>query len=225
MSSTSSVVPLHTFSHGLRAVAVLASLGTTLPAFAGELTPTNFTTLHSATADFNYFSALESGAYVFSLGGPVNAYANYQANSFGSQILGSMGWQCLGINSQDPLTGTTTTLDDVRTFIDFSGLPVLGGGTFTYDIEFNSPTGAVTLRGIPTGASGAWSIVDAGQQTTVFNDAAVVANGRYTVSFTGSWSSETQFLANVLEVSTGIIPAPGAVALLGLAGLAGRRRR
>ena len=86
----------------------------------------------------------------------------------------------------------------------------------------NSPS--YTVNGVTksvTFAAAAATMVQ-GRDYLVYENIAANANGRITIAYAGGWDSNSGLTAIQIE---GGIPAPGALALLGLAGVVGARRR
>jgi hypothetical protein len=86
----------------------------------------------------------------------------------------------------------------------------------------NSPS--YSVNGVVQTASYAASTsgLVAGRDYLRFENIAADANGRLTIAYLGGWDSNSGLTAIQIE---GAIPAPGALALLGLAGVVGFRRR
>jgi hypothetical protein len=134
------------------------------------------------------------------------------------------------VGLQGGLTGTLTGMDITANFYDSvsSGvwasdlLVAVSDGTSVAGIEWG---GFNASFGFQDGGSFSWSYSYgtytssfSGYNVAVNNGSLVVANG-WTTSPGGSWSG------TITLYGVDIVPAPGALALLGVAGLAGRRRR
>jgi hypothetical protein len=187
-------------------------------AFAGG-TNASFTTLHAASVSGSYTGAEESGTFDFSL--PFStSYVQYQ------NPVGSYGLSVLLVG------GVSTGVDG------FGGALLFNTGvfnlqsvsaTFIWEIEFSSLDGAVRMLESQVDSGSTLSAVNAFGQSVALGEGALLANGRYLFTYTTNVVSTPGFGFNnaggtfLFESAT--IPAPGAIALLGLAGLAGRRRR
>ena len=134
------------------------------------------------------------------------------------------------VGLQGGLTGTLTGMDITTDFYASASpdvwasdlLVAVSDGTSVSGIEwggFNASFGYVdggSFSWAP--AYGTYSASFSGYNVAVNNGSLVVANG-WTISPGASWSG------TITLYGVDVVPAPGALALLGVAGLAGRRRR
>jgi MYXO-CTERM domain-containing protein len=128
------------------------------------------------------------------------------------------------------LTGTLTGMDITADFYDSASsgvwasdlLVAVSDGNFSSGIEwggFNATFNYLDGGGFSWSYSyGTYSSSFSGYNLAVDNGTLYVANG-WTTSPGGSWSG------TITLYGVDVVPAPGALALLGVAGLAGRRRR
>ncbi len=134
------------------------------------------------------------------------------------------------VGVQGGLTGTLTGMSITTNFYDSASsgvwasdlLVAVSDGTSVAGIEWG---GFNASFGFQDGGSFSWSpgygnysASFSGYNVAVNNGSLVVANG-WSTSPGGAWSG------TITLIGVDVVPAPGAVALLGLAGLAGRRRR
>lgn len=160
------------------------------------------------TETFESYNGFYSGGISSSMGG-----VNWSATASGGLYVGAVGTsKALSTNNPGPMT------------ISFSGSPLTGvaGNIFGTDINFAVVPSIVQL-----------SLQD-GTTYIGFVDAATAFVGFYS---TGAAITGITISAQPLPGGTNavyptfdnmtfaVVPAPGAIALLGLAGLAGRRRR
>lgn len=181
------------------------------------------------------YNGLIGGRHVWSVYAVTSNANNVMLNVIGHTVTaGSMS----GVEHNDFGGGTwnpqlTILPDQIAndSFVTVTGLP--GGGT-NLDPSFGTGAGAA----IPAGAG--WFTANPGTDIlftggrikimqvagSTYSNAAGGAfyTGRLTVGYKLNSSSTTPLYAENLSYTIGI-PAPGALALLGLAGLAGRRRR
>jgi MYXO-CTERM domain-containing protein len=137
--------------------------------------------------------------------------------------IGQAGTAYLGVYSAKPgidsLTGGVSFVFDPDSIV----------ATVTWDIEFSSLDGGVRMNGSLTDVGGMLTALDAFGQSVTLGEGALLANGRYifnySISLPAFKGDGFSGAGADLYFESAAIPAPGAVALLGLAGLAGRRRR
>ncbi len=218
------------FANRARVIAgVMAGFSAAGSAFAGEPT-TQFTTLHAATIDFTYTGrvanvATESASYGFDFNGPANGmYFGDPIGSYGFGKLanGVAGWAIWDDYGKDLVSGGIQFNNS-----NFGGQEIYG--TLTWDLEFSSAEGGVFVDELSGAQKNIWSAVNSLGESIDFSEGAILANGRYTISLNFYSYSQQYWLggigADMYFGSASVVPAPGAIALLGLAGLAGRRRR
>jgi MYXO-CTERM domain-containing protein len=134
------------------------------------------------------------------------------------------------VGVQGGLSGTLTGMDISVNFYNSASsgvwasdlLVAVSDGTSVAGIEwggFNASFGYVDGGSFSwSPAYGNYSASFTGYSVAVNNGSLVVANG-WSTSPGGAWSG------TITLYGVDVVPAPGAIALLGLAGLAGRRRR
>ena len=117
-------------------------------------------------------------------------------------------------------------------YVTVTGQAGAAAGT-NLDPSFGAGTGAA----IPNGAG--WLTANPGSPIlfsggrikimqvagSSFSQSAVGYTARLTIGYKANANSTTPLYAENLTYTIGLVPAPGALALLGIAGLAGRRRR
>lgn len=140
------------------------------------------------------------------------------------------GLQCILPAGENTLVGTLTGMSIVTNFYASASsgvwasdlLVAVSDGTSTAGIEwggFNASFGFTDGGGFSwSPAYGTYSSSFSGYNMAVNNGTLFVCNG-WSTSPGGSWSGD------ITLYGVSVVPAPGAVALLGVAGLAGRRRR
>ena len=227
------------FENSARVLAgVVAVLGAAGSAVAG-VPAADYTTIHSALMSFNYSgvngSVTESGNHTLFLTDPVSYVAPFGPESLnfgnaGSPGTGDATWYLAG-GYTDP---DGAPLGDVLAgFVFFD--PVFNvqsfAGLWTFDVEFQSAQGGVAITSLepPFAIDGlSVSMTNALGEAVDLSVGTILANGRYSIT-----ASYQDFDFNGLPFNgfgfgmtvDAAVPAPGAIALLGLAGLAGRRRR
>ena len=196
---------------GLVAAAVASTSSAAIIVFTNEFVWDTYATANDAvmaTEDFGTYSGFYGSPLTGSLAG-----VNWSAAASGGIYVGAAGGtNALSTNNPEPMT------------ISFSGAPLTGvaGNIFGTDINFNVVPSIVQL-----------SLQD-GTTYIGFVDAATAFVGFYS---TGAAITSVTISAQPLPGGTNavyptfdnmtfaVVPTPGAVALLGLAGLAGSRRR
>jgi hypothetical protein len=128
----------------------------------------------------------------------------------------------------------SSTGDQVTAFISSNGTgPMLSGFTALWTFDNTGTFEDATSSGtgsLPTGLDSTTStLLTGGKNYGVFNyasfsGAADAATWRARIADQSNWSTGTQ-TTDLSDRSFAIIPAPGAIALLGAAGLVGARRR
>jgi hypothetical protein len=176
-----------------------------------------FSTLHGATISATY--ALSGFPQPYSLSSNFTASSNavFNVDYFGPNSVVRTSIELSGDSSVgiDTLGSRVVTTDGAI----FTALAF----TMTWDIEFASSLGGVQLTDFQA-PNGFATVTDA-----LGNDVssqAFLANGRYTITYSNEPNDVRPYGIGVfMEFEPYAVPAPGAIALLGLAGLANRRRR
>jgi len=217
------------FANRARVIAgIVAVTGTAGTASAGDITPAGFTTMHAASMQWSYFGSangvLDAGSGQFDYNGP-STNALEVEHLFGTVSQGRAVYE---------LATWLDGVDSISVSAGSQNWQYVGvwAASCTLDVEFNNAMGGVMVDWMTYGdTSSQWTITDALGATTTLSVGDVVANGRYTLSFSGVQTQPTPgafltgFNMYIDVVGASVVPAPGAIALLGLAGLAGRRRR
>lgn len=164
--------------------------------------------------------------YDFYMDGPsatsTNRYGNYLYDPTGTKILAGCTMQ--NNTGQFYLLSNYNNAGTVGNFSFSTGTSgILARNTwYTFQYSFNTTTGRVTAGFKAFGAA---------SFTEFFVDGAAAGSvaGEYdligSVNAAAAGTSTLGFYDNIEAFTTVGVPAPGAIALLGLAGLAGRRRR
>lgn len=167
----------------------------------------------AASADLTF--DLGTFSLTGSLAGPTNDYTFSWTGYL-------EGFSFSGDYSEDPVNATYASDTRLRVYLD--GVEVYHIGGFTdpgadwdfQGVQSNAPGFyAHGLGGAPWGGDGN-------------HDGSISGSGDWEFVFTNGWHSDattTQTWSNASLVLANAIPAPGALALLGLAGLVGARRR
>ena len=164
--------------------------------------------------------------YDFYMDGPsansTNRYGNYLYDTTGTKIIAGCTMQ--NNTGQFYLLSNYNNAGTIGNFSFSTGTSgILARNTwYTFQYSFNSTTGRVTAGFKAFGAA---------SFTEFFVDGAAAGSvaGEYdligSVNAAAAGTSTLGFYDNIEAFTTVGVPAPGAIALLGLAGLAGRRRR
>ena len=164
--------------------------------------------------------------YDFYMDGPsansTNRYGNYLYDTTGTKIIAGCTMQ--NSTGQFYLLSNYNNAGTIGNFSFSTGTSgILARNTwYTFQYSFNSTTGRVTAGFKAFGAA---------TFTDFFVDGAAAGSvaGEYdligSVNAAAAGTSTLGFYDNIEAFTTVGVPAPGAIALLGLAGLAGRRRR
>ena len=181
-----------------------------------------FNTMGSNPAGNNLFVM----TYDFYMDGPsansTNRYGNYLYDTTGTKIIAGCTMQ--NNTGQFYLLSNYNNAGTIGNFSFSTGTSgILARNTwYTFQYSFNSTTGRVTAGFKAFGAA---------SFTEFFVDGAAAGSvaGEYdligSVNAAAAGTSTLGFYDNIEAFTTVGVPAPGAIALLGLAGLAGRRRR
>jgi len=215
---------------------VVASLGACGTALAGG-GPAVFTTLNSGWGNFSYSGVntltgvAETGTETVTFTGPSNLENVLLNEPFGTGLNGGVaGWSVFGSGNTDTIL--------MGSFWSNSNFAVMAyDGLFVANFTLTSATGAAVISNIfpPAGYPGVFvELKDATSGALMNTDVGtILTNGNYVLTTLGSFVAKGTPEANMGNGSFGAaidfqpasVPAPGAIALLGLAGLAGRRRR
>lgn len=182
------------------------------------------------------YGGLVGGRHVWSVYAVSNDVNHVMLNVIGhTTTAGSMA----GVEHNDFGGGTwsptLTILPDQLandSYVTVTGQAGAAAGT-NLDPSFGAGTGAA----IPNGAG--WLTANPGSPIlfsggrikimqvagSSFSQSAVGYTARLTIGYKANANSTTPLYAENLTYTIGLVPAPGALALLGIAGLAGRRRR
>jgi hypothetical protein len=160
------------------------------------------------TENFETYNGFYASPLTGSMGG-----VNWSANAVGGLYVGAVGSsQALSTNNPVPMT------------ISFSGAPVSGvsGNIYGTDINFNVVPSIVQLS-LQDGTSYIGFIDSATAFVGFYSTGAAIT--AVTISAQPLPGGTNSVYATFDNMTFAVVPAPGAIALLGLAGLAGRRRR
>jgi len=138
---------------------------------------------------------------------------NWSASAPGGLFVGSVaGSPALSTNLVEPLT------------ISFAGAPLQGvaGRFFGTDVNFNVVPALITVS-LQDGSSFVGFVTDAAAFTGFYSTGPAITSISFTAQAPPGGSGVVY--PTVDDLRFAVIPAPGAVALLGLAGLVGFRRR
>ena len=181
-----------------------------------------FNTMGSNPAENNVFNM----TYDFYMGGVSansrNRYGNYLYDTTGTKILAGVTMQ--NDTGQFYLLSNYNNAGTIGNFSFSAGTSaILARNTwYTFMYTFNSTTGRVTAGFKAYGAA---------TFTEFFVDGAAAGSvaGEYdligSVNQAAAGTSTLGYYDNINAFTSAAVPAPGAIALLGLAGLVGRRRR
>ncbi|MFM7133368.1 MAG: hypothetical protein ACKO0W_03530 [Planctomycetota bacterium] len=195
---------------------VLAAASTQLASsavivFAAESLWSSYTTAGGfgiVTEDFSGYS----GFYASGLAGTTTGAA------------GTVNWNASASGGLFAAAGLFSTNNIAPLSFDFSSSQVraVGGNFFSTDINFNFVTSIIQVS-LNDGTSYFGSIDSAADFVGFYSTSALISS--ITITAIPVPGGEQSVYPTVDNLSWGIVPAPGAIALLGLAGLAGRRRR
>ncbi|MFM7133369.1 MAG: hypothetical protein ACKO0W_03535 [Planctomycetota bacterium] len=194
----------------LAAVSVQAASGAVI-VFAAESLWTSYTTSGGfgiVTEDFSGYS----GFYASGLAGTTTGAA------------GTVNWTASASGGLYAAAGLFSTNNIAPLSFDFSSTQVrsVGGNFFSTDINFNFVTSIIQVS-LNDGTSYFGQIDNAADFVGFYSTNALISS--ITITAIPVPGGTQSVYPTVDNLSWGIVPAPGAIALLGLAGLAGRRRR
>ncbi len=175
--------------------------------------------LNTATLQFGYDFFNDYGVFgAVAMDGPVS----YSSPIYGSGLLTQFTAQGfdLTINSTAQANGQSFTIIQYFSVTDAVNYSLIGGAAANgvHRVQMRRITG--TQFGVPTGPA----VFDTGNYVSSgFDFAGTIDVGNYYIQLEFSRSGPTN--AQLFDLDFTPVPAPGAVALLGLAGLAGGRRR
>ena len=149
-----------------------------------------------------------------------DAYSGF-APTF-SGVLGGVAWSATATGGMYAQGGVMSTNNPVTMYFDFAGgVSGVGGQFFATDINFNFVPSMIMV-GLADG-SGFIGLVSSTTQWQGFWSSGPAITS-ISVQVMGGSGSPTLY-PSAESISVAVIPAPGAFALLGAAGLAARRRR
>lgn len=192
------------------AAAVASSSSAAIIVFTNEFVWDTYANSDGAslvTESFESYNGFYGSPLTGSLGG-----VNWSASASGGIFVGAVGSsQALSTNNPEPMT------------LSFAGQDVFGfaGNIYGTDINFNVVPSIVQLS-LEDGTSYIGFVDSATQFVGFYSTGAAIT--AVTIS-AQPLPGGTNNVYATLDNMTFAIPAPGAIALLGLAGLAGRRRR
>jgi MYXO-CTERM domain-containing protein len=179
-------------------------------------------TMGSNPSENNVFNM----TYDFYMGGvsanSKNRYGNYLYDTTGTKILAGCTMQ--NDTGQFYLLSNYNNAGTIGNFSFSTGTSgILARNTwYTFSMTFNSTTGRTTAGFKAYGAASFTEFfVDGAAAGSVAGEYDLVAS----VNAAAAGTSTLGFYDNINAFTSSSVPAPGAIALLGLAGLVGRRRR
>jgi MYXO-CTERM domain-containing protein len=181
-----------------------------------------FNTMGSNPSENNVFTM----TYDFYMGGAsatsTNRYGNYLYDTTGTKILAGCSMQ--NNTGQFYLLSNYNNAGTVGNFSFSTGVAgILARNTwYTFSMSFNSTTGR-TVAGFQAFGAATFTefFVDGAAAGSVAGEYDLVAS----VNAAAAGTSTLGFYDNIDAYTSSSVPAPGAIALLALAGLTGRRRR
>ena len=188
----------------LVAVSISQAASAGITAFSNAVLWNNFVTVQSLVVAQENFSSY-SGAYP-SLTGSVGGVSWTASASSG------------GVEVQNGVLATDLAAPRTLTFTFGPGARAVGGNFFAVDSAFNVVPSIVQVS-LANGFS------YAGSSSSVSDFAGFLSTDSDITSITISVSGSGTIYAAADNLSVGVVPAPGAIALLGAAGAAARRRR
>jgi len=180
-----------------------------------------FNTMGSNPAGNNLFVM----TYDFYMDGPsatsTNRYGNYLYDSTGTKILAGCTMQ--NNTGQFYLLSNYNNAGTIGNFSFSTGTSGIlqRNRWYTFSMTFNSTTGRTTAGFSTDGGAFTEFFVDGAAAGSVAGEYDLIAS----VNAAAAGTSTLGFYDNISAYTTVGVPAPGAIALLGLAGLTGRRRR
>jgi hypothetical protein len=137
---------------------------------------------------------------------------------------GTVNWTASASGGLYAAAGLFSTNNIAPLSFDFSSTQVraVGGNFFSTDINFNFVTSIIQVS-LNDGTSYFGQIDNAADFVGFYSTDALISS--ITITAIPTPGGTQSVYPTVDNLSWGVVPAPGAIALLGLAGLAGRRRR
>jgi MYXO-CTERM domain-containing protein len=163
---------------------------------------------------FAQFAAAQ-GAAVATEG--FDSYSGFAASYDG--VLAGVSWSASATSGMFAADGLMSTNNPETMFFDFAGgVNGVGGQFFATDINFNFVASTIMV-GLADGSGFVGVVNSASQFQGFYSTGAAITSISVQVMGTGNLYPTADSL------SVAVVPAPGAVALLAVAGLAGARRR
>ena len=196
-------------------------------ALVGRTTSQYDNTTNAAEGYFNIGGGADANGALEVLG--FDDYQSIATNNISLEEFVFVG----GVNSSDPITGPGPGgvvffdfFDSSGAFVDGFGTVLSDGGNFIWTITLNNPFeiaagGFVQMSYDDEDLAGTGTIAATGQWFATADDA-IVGDNLLSNGFTSPDGTELNFAFGITGTE---IPAPGAMAVLGLGGLAAARRR
>lgn len=199
------------FHQGMAFIAAIAACTATtnasIIAFTQQTIWEGFATGNSLTIVTETFDAYADGFYTSPLAGNTGP-VNWVANATG------------GIYVQGGVFATNNSTELIFDFV--GGVNAVSGNFFGTDYDFNLVPSMVYLT-LQDGSSYLGFINSTDAYTGFYSTGALITSLRFTAVAPGG--SQAGVFPSVNNLFFGVVPAPSAIALLGVAGLFGRRRR
>jgi len=162
--------------------------------------------------------AASSGASVATEG--FDAYNGFAPSYSG--VLGGVSWSANAAGGMYASGGVMSTNNPAPMYFDFAGgVTGVGGQFFATDVNFNFVPSMIMV-GLADGSGFIGLVSSASQWQGFWSNGPAITS--ISIQVMGGSGSPTLF-PSADSISVAVIPAPGAVALLGVAGVAARRRR
>ncbi len=199
--------PIPGFIAVFAAASSVGAASASIIAFTQQTVWEGFAASNSLSVITETFNAFGDGFYAAPLPGSTGP-VNWIANADG------------GIYVQGGVFSTNVATE--LTFDFVGGVNAVSGNFFGTDVNFNVTPSMIYLT-LQDGSSYIGFINAADAYTGFYSTGAAITSLRFTALAPGG--SQAGVFPSVNNLYFGVVPAPSAIALLGLAGLAGRRRR